>query len=215
VTVSTHPGDSAPIRHGGPVSPSGPKGGVVLSKSGTSSLAAEGNRVRAALCDGLPVQAPAGHCPPAGAPRRGHARLSRSAFIAMWNDPAATTDEIAERFGLYRTSVTPLGYRMGLPPRKTGAKPKVCRATFTALWLAKVSTIEISRAMGIGRNYAGVLAQRFGLAKRPQGMRGSITMADYRALQLREALAAKAREEQAALRLCEMVDGSPRTRRAA
>jgi hypothetical protein len=61
--------------------------------------------------------------------------------------------------------------------------------------------------MGISRNYTGVLARRFGLGNRPQGMRGTIGMADYRVLQLREALAARAREEQAAFALAEMVDG--------
>ena len=141
-------------------------------------------------------------------------RFMRKAFEAMWNNPTVTTDQIAAACGVYRTSVTPLGYRMGLPPRKLGAKPTVCRQTFTALWLAKVSTREIAKGMGISRNYTGVLARRFGLEKRPQGMRGTITMDDYRAIQLRIAMAASARETQAAMWDSEMVDGDPRGRAA-
>ncbi len=134
-------------------------------------------------------------------------RISRAAFVAMWHDPAVTTDEIAARFGMHRSSVTPYGQRIGLPPRKTGIKPKVCRKTFTELWLANVSTAEIARSLGIARSYTGVLARSFGLEPRQQGMRRVITIDDYRAAQLREALAASAREEQAAMRRAAMVDG--------
>lgn len=187
----SHPGDDARIRRRSDTGfPSGKEAASVTDQASA------------------PVrQAPAASGVAAGATRTGPAKINRRVFEAMWFDPTVTTDEIAARFGLYRTSVTPLGYRLGLPPRKTGAKPKVCRDTFCALWLAHVSTAEIARHLGISRNYTGVLARRFGLGNRPQGMRGTISMADYRVLQLREALAARAREEQAALRMAEMVDG--------
>ena len=142
-------------------------------------------------------------------------KINRRAFEAMWHDPAKTTDEIAAAFGLHRSSVTPLGYRLGLSPRKSGPKPRLDEAMFRALWAAKVTTAEIGRVMGVARNYPGVVAKRLGLPKRPQGMRGSITLADFRALQLRDALSARAREEQAALLNAEMVDDARAMRRRA
>ena len=148
----------------------------------------------------------------------GQLRISRAAFVAMWNDPTVTTDEIAARFGMHRSSVTPYGQRLKLPPRKGGAKPKVCREAFTALWLAKVGTAEIARSLGVSRNYTGLLARSYGLPPRRQGARDNISLEDYRQLQLREALAVSARETEAALILSEMVDGfrdPGKTRRAA
>lgn len=141
-------------------------------------------------------------------PRTSPVRFSRAAFEAMWFDDNLTTDQIAARIGVARTSVSVLGRRMGLPARKTGAKRKVDAVLFTALWNARVSTAEICKAMRLGgRNYPGVIAQSLGLPKRPQGMRGTITWDDYRAMQLRETMAASARETRQALILCEMLDG--------
>lgn len=134
-------------------------------------------------------------------------RISRAAFVEAWNNPDLTTEDIAAMFGVYRTSVSHMGQRRGLPPRKCGAKPKVQREPFASLWLAGVSTLDIAKAIGVSRNYTGVLARRFGLSNRPQGARDVISIEDFRALQLREAMAASAREEQAALALAEMVDG--------
>ena len=124
-------------------------------------------------------------------------RIPRAAFVAMWNDPTVTTDEIAARFTMHRSSVSTYGQRIGLPPRKTGAKRTVCEATFTALWCASVATKDIAAAMGMSRTYTTYLARRLGLPKR-QGFRQVISLADYRAAQLREAMAATAKVEQAA-----------------
>ena len=137
-------------------------------------------------------------------------RIARAAFADAWNNPDLKTEDIAEMFGVYRTSVSHMGQRRGLPPRKGGPKAKIQREPFSSLWLAGVSTLEIAKELGVTRNYTGVLARRFGLPGRPQGNRDSISMADYRALQLRAALAASARETEAALRLAEMKDGDPR-----
>lgn len=141
-------------------------------------------------------------------------RINRRAFEAMWHDSAKTTDEIAAAFGLHRSSVTGIGYRMGLSPRKVGAKPRIDEALFRSLWAAQVTTAEISRVMGMARNYPGVVAKRLGLPKRPQGMRGTISATDFLSQQLRIAMAASARREQEALWLSEMVDGDPRRRAA-
>lgn len=133
-------------------------------------------------------------------------RIPRAAFVAMWNDQTVTTDQIAARFGMHRSTVSTYGQRIGLPPRKTGAKVKVCEATFAALWHASVATSEIAAAMGMCRTHTTYLARRLGLPKR-QGKRQVISLADYRAGLLREAMAASARETKAALLLSEMVDG--------
>lgn len=133
-------------------------------------------------------------------------RINHAEFARAWNNPDLTTEDIAAMFGVYRTSVSTMGQRRGLPPRKCGAKPKIAREPFASLWMAGVAAAEIAAELGVSRNYTGVLARRFGLPNRPRGSRQVISMADYRALVLRQALAARAREEEAALRLAEMVD---------
>ena len=72
-------------------------------------------------------------------------KFNSAAFTAAWNNPDLTTDDIAAMFGVYRTSVSHMGQRRGLPPRKTGAKPKIDREPFVSLWLAGVSTLDIAK----------------------------------------------------------------------
>lgn len=60
-------------------------------------------------------------------------KFNSAAFTAAWNNPDLTTDDIAAMFGVYRTSVSHMGQRRGLPPRKTGAKPKIDREPFDAV----------------------------------------------------------------------------------
>ena len=103
----------------------------------------------------------------------------------------------------------------GLPPRKTGAKPKIDREPFVSLWLAGVSTLDIAKHLGVSRNYTGVLARRFGLQGRPQGARKVISMDDYRAMQLRAAMAASARETLGHMAMAEMLDDPRRVMRGA
>jgi hypothetical protein len=133
-------------------------------------------------------------------------RISRAAFVDAWNNPDLTTDDIAAMFGVYRTSVSRMGQTRGLPPRKTGAKPRITREPFASLWLAGASTLDIARHLGVSRNYTGVLARRFGLQGRPHGARTVISMDDCRALQLREAMAASARETLGHMACAEMLD---------
>lgn len=142
-------------------------------------------------------------------------RISRAAFVEAWNNPDLTTEDIAAMFGVYRTSVSHMGQRRGLPPRKCGAKPKVQREPFASLWLAGVSTLDIAKAIGVSRNYTGVLARRFGLSNRPQGARDVISIEDFRALQLREAMAASARETLGHMACAEMLDDPRRVLRRA
>jgi hypothetical protein len=142
-------------------------------------------------------------------------RISRSAFVEAWNNPDLTTEDIAAMFGVYRTSVSHMGQRRGLPPRKTGAKPKIDREPFVSLWLAGVSTLDIAKHLGVSRNYTGVLARRFGLQGRPQGARKVISVDDYRAMQLRAAMAASARETLGHMAMAEMLDDPRRVMRGA
>jgi hypothetical protein len=56
-------------------------------------------------------------------PRGCEIKLRRADFVAMWEDDHITTTEIADRFGIScRQTVGRIGKRMGLPPRKKGAK---------------------------------------------------------------------------------------------
>jgi hypothetical protein len=146
-------------------------------------------------------------------------RISRAAFAAMWDDPTVTTDEIAARFGLHRSSVTPYGRRLGLPKRKPGRKvilsdPKL----FQEMWVAGVSSPDIAAHFGISKNYPVGIAQQMGLPKRKQGGHYAITIADFQAIKLREAMAASARAEQNAMAEAGMLHGyrdPGKTRRAA
>lgn len=124
--------------------------------------------------------------------------ISNAAFAKAWHNPDLTTDDIAAMFGVYRTSVSEMGRRRGLPPRKIGAKPKLSREPFTTLWLAGVSALDIAKALGITRNHTGTYAKRFGLPPRRRGSRDTISLEDYRANRLRLAMAATAAQEQAA-----------------
>lgn len=125
-------------------------------------------------------------------------RFNNAAFVAAWQNPALTTDEIAAMFGVRRSSVSRMGQVRGLPPRKAGPKPTYDAARFKALWLAGVAASDIAADLGISRNYTTVLAKHLGLQKRPQGGWKPVSLADYRAAQLLEAMAAAARVEQAA-----------------
>ncbi|MFP5510768.1 MAG: hypothetical protein ACLGIP_16675 [Alphaproteobacteria bacterium] len=134
-------------------------------------------------------------------------RISNAAFIRAWNDASLTTDEMAAMFGVHRSSISRMGKIRGLPPRKQGVKPVIAREPFASWWMAGVGSADIAKALGISRNYTTILARRFGLPNRPQGARKVISLTDYRAMQLRDAMAASARETEAALHLSEMKDG--------
>lgn len=124
--------------------------------------------------------------------------INNAAFAKAWNNPDLTTDDIAAMFGVYRTSVSTMGQRRGLPPRKTGAKPKLAAEPFTSMWLAGVSAQQIADTLGITRNHTGTYARRLGLPKRQQGTRKVISVADFWAERMREAMAKTARDEERA-----------------
>ena len=83
-----------------------------------------------------------------------------------------------------------------------------------AAWMAGVAVGEICKAAGIVPDTLYARLESLGLERRGPGTRPKMTLVDFRAEQLRQALAARAREEQSALWNAEMVDGDPRRRAA-
>lgn len=134
--------------------------------------------------------------------------FSRAAFTAAWNDPTLSREDIARRFDMSNMHTWRVARRFGLPPRLKGPRlKKLPDAMIRKAWLAGVSVAEICEAAGIVCDTLYARLDRLGLHRRGPGARPKMTMADFRAMQLREAMAATAREEEAALRLAEMVDG--------
>lgn len=141
--------------------------------------------------------------------------FSRAAFTEAWLNPALTRAEIAAQFDMSDIHTWRVARRFGLPARKMGPPPKDLPEEFIrAAWLAGVSAGEICRAAGIVSDTIYARLDALGLQRRGPGARPKMSLADFRAVQLREALAARAREEQAALWNADMVDGRPRRRAA-
>lgn len=138
-------------------------------------------------------------------------RLPRGEFIDMWNS-GVCGDRMAERFGINRSTVTKIAKRFGLKLRiETKVARRVIPADrteeFAAMYIAMVTQEEMARAFGCNVGTIRNHAKRLWLPLRGKGNSSRfITLADYRAIQLRDRLAAAAREEQAALKLAEMVD---------
>lgn len=50
---------------------------------------------------------------------------AEEAFSAAWRDEKTTkTEEVAERFGVTRVTLSRTAKRLGLPPRRRGPKPQ-------------------------------------------------------------------------------------------
>lgn len=137
-------------------------------------------------------------------------RISDAEFRRLWADLSITVAEIGERLGIGQTAVSSRARTRKLPPRpaRNGVTPVCNPAVLTRLWLADVPILEIAGALGCDEKTVRNTRRRLGLPERGPGKRKTaVSLSDYRALQLRNALAARAREEQAALRNAEMVDG--------
>ncbi len=147
-----------------------------------------------------------------GKPRPTGKLVSEAGFRRMWFDSSLTLAEIGRELGIKQQAVSMRAATRGLPRRPArGAKPACDPELLAKLWLAHVAIDEISASLGCDPKTVRNTRKRLGLPERGPGRRARmITMADYRAGQLRTALAQSAREEQAALRNAEMVDGDPR-----
>jgi transposase len=130
-------------------------------------------------------------------------RISRARFTAMWSGHVGG-DAIATAFGIDRSTVTKIAKRYDLPLR---LEIKVARRVipfdqanaFAAMWLADVKCADIARHFDCNRKTVENHAKRLGLALRGKGNATRwLTIADYHAAQLREAMAATAKAEQAA-----------------
>jgi hypothetical protein len=76
-----------------------------------------------------------------------------------------------------------------------------------AAWVAGVSTSEIAGRAGIDRMTLYARVREMGLPLRGRGTRAKMTLMEFDQAQLREAMAASARETATAMRMAEMVDG--------
>lgn len=131
-------------------------------------------------------------------------RISRARFTAMWLGHVGG-DEIAAHFGIDRSTVTKIAKRYDLPLR---LEIKVARRVipfdraedFAAMWRADVKCADIARHFDCSRKTVENHARRLGLPLRGKGNTARwISLAEFRAAQLREAMAASAKAEQAAM----------------
>jgi hypothetical protein len=153
-----------------------------------------------------------------GMPRGRGKLMAEATFASLWNDPAVHVTEIAERLGISRQAVAIRARVRGLPKR-AGWKSSHKRVEDDApglaeMWLANVGVTAMAAHFGCSHTGIMAAAERLGLPKRKLSRWDAITVDDFRAAQLREAMARSAREEQAALRLAEMVDGIAQRRAA-
>ena len=139
-------------------------------------------------------------------------RISRARFTDMWQRHVHG-DVIAAHFGINRSTVTKLARRYGLDLRRERRAarwviPFERSAEFTAMWRGMVTCGQIARHFGVNRKTVENHAKRLLLPLRGKGGAGRwLDLSQWRHVQLREAMAASARETQAAMRLAEMVDG--------
>lgn len=151
-------------------------------------------------------------------PMRRRLRYSPVLFRALWADDSLTLADIGARLGgIHPVNVGQHGARMGLPPRKTGAKPRAAIGPeFDLMWRMGVKVREIARAHGIGQPRASRIAAERGLPPRiPPAPQGRMTLDQFREWQLGQRMAREAAETAAALRLSGMVDAPNRIARAA
>lgn len=142
-----------------------------------------------------------------GKPRNTGRTVTLAEFRRMWEDLSISVAQIGQRLGISQQGVTQRAKSRGLPPRpKRGAKPACDPAKLRRLYDADLSMKDIAAGLGCDRKTVHNYCVRLNLARRGSGRRPKATIADFRAVHLREAMAASARETEAALRLSEMVD---------
>lgn len=144
-------------------------------------------------------------------PRNTGKTVPLAEFRAMWNDPSLSVAQIGERLGICQQAVTQRAKTRGLPARKPrGGQHVINEPQFRKLYAAGIAMAEIARILGCDRKTVHNAVDRFGLPRRGSGNpKQWLTLADYRAAQLREAMAATAKAEQAAMRAMQQ-EGSSR-----
>lgn len=147
--------------------------------------------------------------PCAGKPRNTGKRISEAEFRRLWSDLTITVAEIGERLGICQTAVSSRAKTRGFPARPAGTSKPVCDPkALTRLWNDGVSISGIAKALGCHEKTVRNTRKRLGLPQRGAGRwKSTVSLDDYHAMQLRAAMAASARETEAAIDLCEMRDG--------
>ena len=138
-------------------------------------------------------------------PRRTGKRVSEAEFRRMWADLSLSQAEIGRRLGISGEAVRFRAASRDLPPRPP-QRPfarQFDHERIVRLYLAGMSADAVAKRVGCSRAVVKAAVIRAGHQMRSRNMPGRPKPDDL----LREAMAASAREEQAALRLAEMVDG--------
>lgn len=135
-------------------------------------------------------------------PHRGKT-VTVAEFRRMWHDPELTVDDIARALNVCRRSVWQRARHRGMPDRTTIIKPgpkPTLDAAAEAMWRACVRGEDIAALYGVNVSTIHMHVHRKGIERSRQVDRWhpAITLSDYRAAQLREAMAASAKAEQAA-----------------
>lgn len=125
--------------------------------------------------------------------------FSIAAFRAAWSDPALRLADIAARFQVSRETVRGRARRLGLPPRRRGA-----RASLPVDELRAMAALDMAHgaiADHFGCHWMTVLnaRKRLGIPNRSSGRRSSMSAQEYRAMKeagaLDLALAASAQRD--------------------
>lgn len=132
-------------------------------------------------------------------------RVSEAEFRRMWADQTLSQAEIGRRLGISGSAVRSRAATRGLPPRPDDRHfaRQFDHERIVRLYLAGFSAESVSARIGCSLSVVRHAVIRAGHKMRSRNMAGRPKVDDI----LRAAMAASAREEQAALRLAEMVDG--------
>lgn len=143
--------------------------------------------------------------------------FSAAAFKEAWLNEDLTCAEIAAQFGISTVQSWRRSKALGLPARRKGPPFRALPDDeIRAMWLAGVKSRDICRAFKMDAMTLWARVRSMALPLRGGGKKaGLITISEFRAMLLRDALAARAREEQAALLNAEMVDNHQAMRRRA
>lgn len=137
-------------------------------------------------------------------------RISEAEFRRMWEDMSISQSEIGRRLGISGNAVKMRAKVRGLPDRPKG-RPfarKMDHGRLAALYRAGLSMHAIACAEGCAEHTVFKALQRAGVESRHR--KDPMTTGCL----VKAAMAASARETQAAMWDSEMVDGDPRRRAA-
>lgn len=208
MTCTSHPG-VAGIRARGSGSPCGEEPPTIEDVIGNQDLPV----CNAAAGSVSPAAAPKGRfgAAPGQKPPRGR-KVTVAEFRRMWYDPKLTLDDIGRILGICSRSVYQRAKHRGMPPRPSIIKPgppPVLDEAAEEMWRAGVKAEDIAAAYGTSVSTVHMHVHRRKVKRSRQISRWHppISIDDYRQEQLRSAMAASARETEAALDVCKMRDG--------